>query len=87
MQWERWCFTSRGGPATYVTVMLKGQASKLMGQKTKPLKKKKKSLGRPSSFCSHSLTYMQNRSHDRTANVKMRGGTASLLPEVALDFV
>lgn len=46
MQWERWCFTSRGGPATYVTVMLKGQASKLMGQKTKPLKKKKKEPGK-----------------------------------------
>lgn len=39
MQWERWCFSSCGGPATSVTVRLTGQSGKLMGQKTKPLKK------------------------------------------------
>lgn len=64
-----------------------GSGQQADGTEDQTTEKKKKSLGRPSLFCSHSLTYMQNRSHDRTANLKMRGGTASLLPEVALDFV
>lgn len=40
MQWERWRFSLCGGPAASVTVRLVGESRKLMGQKTKPRKKR-----------------------------------------------
>lgn len=40
MQWERWPFSLHGGPAASVTVRLVGESRRLMGQKTRPLKKR-----------------------------------------------
>lgn len=70
MQWERWCFSSHGGPwSCCFWDCHDWQASKLMGQKTKPLKTREPGKTKLVLFSPSALTYVQNRSHDHTANL------------------
>lgn len=81
MWWERWCFSSHGGPAASVTCHAEGSGQQTDGTEDQTKEEKRACEDQACFVPPAPATYVQNQSHDRTANLKMRGGTS------ALDFV